>query len=321
MIKKYDYNQITLVSEKISEIKNRAECNTSSCLGSVLECDIPIINAPMVDVADCHSVSEVSKSGGIGLLHRFGPIEDRIAEYISCTYAQYKCSNIGVSIGITEGYKEEFVKFLDHGATLFCVDVANSSSYRVKEAVLSLTKIHPYARFIVGNAMSKAGVDFWDDIDQVVAVRCGVAGGAGCTTKNATGMYHPMASLIQECSKNKKKIIIADGGIREPQDFCKAICLGADLVMVGSVLATCKDSPAKTENGCKIFKGSASQENQKLYKQSPKYIEGKQINLPVSDLTIAQTIVKYQEGLQSSMSYSNAKNLTDYRLFTEIFAL
>jgi IMP dehydrogenase len=319
MIKKYDYNQITLVSDKISEIKNRSECDTSSCLSTILECDIPIINAPMVDVADCHSVSEVSKSGGIGLLHRFGPLENRIAEYISCTYAQYKCSSIGVSIGIGDGHKEEFIKFLDHGANLFCVDVANSSSYRVKESVLALIKIHPYARFIVGNSMSKNGVDFWDDVPQVVAVRCGTSGGLGCTTKNATGMYHPMASLIEDCSKNKPKIIIADGGIREPQDFCKAICLGADLVMIGSVFAACKDSPAKNEGDFKVYKGSASYENQKLYKESPRYIEGKVVKIPNSGLTVAETMVKYKEGLQSSMSYSNAKNLKDYRLFTKVF--
>lgn len=147
---------------------------------------------------------------------------------------------------------------------------------------------------------------------------------SACITKNNTGIYHCMASLINEC-KDSGKTIIADGGIREVGDFCKAIALGADMVMMGSVLAKAHESPAelvwKDDRQHKLFHGSASYENQKIYKETPRYIEGKSVLLEYKSESLSSILNSYFEGLRSSMSYCNATNLEEYRKNVEIRSL
>lgn len=70
-----------------------------------------------------------------------------------------------------------------------------------------------------------------------------------CITSSNTATHYPMASLIDECNKIKKEFmgkehtkIIADGGIRNYSDVIKALALGADYVMIGSLFAKCLES-------------------------------------------------------------------------------
>ena len=55
----------------------------------------------------------------------------------------------------------------------------------------------------------------------------------------------PMFSCMLECAKNANIPLIADGGVKCNGDVAKAICAGADMVMVGGMFAECVDSPAE----------------------------------------------------------------------------
>ena len=101
---------------------------------------------------------------------------------------------------------------------------------------------------IVGNigtgdaakALAKIGVN---------AVKVGIGPGSICTTRIIAGIGIPQLSAIYEVSKALKGTnipAIADGGIRGPDDMCKAIAYGADVVMLGSTIATTTESPAET---------------------------------------------------------------------------
>lgn len=144
---------------------------------------------------------------------------------------------------------------------------------------------------------------------------------SACTTKNATGILSPMASLLQEISEEAKSYtnkpaIIADGGINSCSNFVKALALGADICMMGSLIAQTKESPAEIAevNGAlfKLYHGSASYEIQSIYKEQPKFIEGAKRYLPYSGETIDELFDKLQDGLLSSMSYFDAKNIIEY---------
>jgi len=131
-----------------------------------------------------------------------------------------------------------------------------------------------------------------------------------------------MPSILLECRKVKEKYnystkIIADGGIRIPADFCKALALGADFVMMGSVLASSEESPAKTlriNSGLKkVFRGSASFSTQIEYsKRKPEYVEGHETMIDYGG-PLEKIIKRFVNGLRSSMSYMNANNLDEYR--------
>ncbi len=173
--------------------------------------------------------------------------------------------------------------------------------------------------------MSKEGILFYKDIKEVLGFRISVASGKACTTKNATGMYYPSVSLLLECRDATDKVLIADGGIKEPQDYCKAIASGADFIMLGSLIAQCKESPAETllreHKEYKLYHGSASFENQKIYKENPKYIEGRTVLLEYHNLSIVDLLNSFQEGLKSSMSYANSRSILEYRNNVEIIQI
>jgi len=88
-----------------------------------------------------------------------------------------------------------------------------------------------------------------------------------CITTSNVSIHYPQASLIDECYKEKKNAktlrddlgepkfdeslfpkIIADGGIRNYDHVIKALALGADYVMIGSVFAQCMESAGVKSN-------------------------------------------------------------------------
>lgn len=118
--------------------------------------------------------------------------------------------------------------------------------------------------------------------------------------------------------ENTAPLIIADGGIQTPSDFCKALCLGAHLIMCGSIFAPTKESAAKVEklNGqlYKRFRGAASFGVQQEYTGTePDFNEGDETLVEYHGVKVEKVIKRFRAGLLSSMSYMNAQTLDDYR--------
>lgn len=307
-MKALDFDNVNLVARELSMVESREDILYLTKLGD--ETTIPILPAPMVDVAGTtlYKAALTHHSAFIPFIHRFQSQLEQL----------YQAKEFGLPCYISVGLDTSLDYYLDKGYDKFCLDVANGYNIRVGNYLADAPKC---AKFVVGNVCSKEGFAYLQRFHNVVGVRVGVAGGTGCTTKDATGVYHPMISLLQECRKVKKDkfntAIIADGGINSPDRACKALAFGADLVMMGSQFGQCKESPAKivtiNSKSFKEFSGSASEEIQKIYKEEPKYIEGRTVLLPYNNEAVSSMIDRYLEGLRSSMSYMNAVNLQQYR--------
>jgi IMP dehydrogenase len=299
-------SDIVLVPRKISRIDSRNDVSLKIAFGDKkLNC--PIIASPMKDVCDGHVSLVIEKMGGLGIINRFMPIEDQVKEFLICPDA-------ACAIGVNGDYIERCNTLNKEGCRLFCIDVANGATSLVEKTLLVFRDLF----FIVGNVASKECFEWLESFPNVIAIRVGIAGGSACTTKTATGISRGLASSIMECYKVRKRaLIIADGGVHMPSDMCKSIACGADLVMLGKSIASTTDSPAKItkENGqaCKIYCGSASFEVQKNYRDIPRYIEGETRLLPYTGESLEDLISRFCDGLRSSMSYFNAKNLEEYR--------
>ena len=301
-----DFKDIVLTPNVISTIPSRNGIDISSKIGS-LKLTIPIIASPMKDVCNGYVQKTMHDIGAMGVLHRFSTVEEQVKEY-----------NYGyAAIGINGDYIDRFNALYDKGCRYFLLDVANCQNIIVKQALEELLKIHS-VEFIIGNISSEQcfkEIQYWPG---VVGLRVGVASGSACTTKNSTGVYTPMVSLINACQKIRttQVAIIADGGIKEASDFCKAIAVGADAIILGGEIAKTTDSPAELiqQDGkyYKIYHGSASFAIQKIYKEIPRYIEGEQRLLPYNKETISSLIQRYSDGIQSSMSYFNARNIDQF---------
>jgi IMP dehydrogenase len=83
------------------------------------------------------------------------------------------------------------------------------------------------------------------------ALRVGIGPGAACITQEQLGVGRAQASAVWDCSQETEKLkkngfkmpVIADGGIKKPSDIVKALALGAQTVMMGSMLAGLEESP------------------------------------------------------------------------------
>lgn len=326
----YDLDDICLIPRVVSTIRSRDEVKPSVELFPGVTLTVPIIAAPMMDVCNGVFALKMRELGGFGFIHRFSSVGEQVKEF----YDSDKQG--GCAIGTGDDFLARYNALYNAGCRWFCLDIANGSSEIVETTLNMVRREMDHVHWMVGNIASKESLHFINLLP-VNAVRVGIAGGGGCTTKNATGIYHPMASLLQECKEYSQPWsmapkIVADGGINSPDRMCKALALGADCVMMGSALAIAKESPAQKVNATKyrfpndhygfypnpppldsaIFRGSASFEIQKEYRE-PRYIEGKEILLPYKGESLEEIITKFMNGLRSSMSYFNARTLEEYR--------
>jgi IMP dehydrogenase/GMP reductase len=228
------------------------------------------------------------------------------------------------------------------------IDIANGHMRIVKELLEQSKEI--YGRnlvIMVGNcanpltylSLAQSGADY---------VRMGIGNGAGCLTTVQTGVGYPMASLIHETAKiqqerNLSTKIVADGGFKKYADVIKALALGADYVMLGSIfnkaLESCgetyegnKKYDSWTEPGDKVdqysfdtliqfeagkkfykkFRGMSTKEVQKsLGKTDLKTSEGISKMQPV-EYTLGGWTENFKDYLKSAMSYTDCLTIGEF---------
>ncbi len=312
------YDQISLVPVHVSSLFHRAEADTSVQFGPV-KLGVPIIAAPMPDVSNGTMAYVLDGLQSLGFIHRFQSLEKQKEEMLLLGHEMFHYPawhpRVGIAISLTD--YDEVVKWFYPSLKIFCLDTANGASEMVREAVGRLKDAYPDIFIITGNVATAEAfyqVQEWG----VDAIRVGIAGGSVCETRTETGIYSPMATSVYACNLAKRKaLLIADGGIRTPADMCKALALGADVVMMGGALAGTQEAPGPViqvdGKKYKRLAGAASYVTQKESKGSePEYIEGSETLVPYRG-SVEKVISRFAAGLRSSMSYADARTLEEYR--------
>lgn len=136
---------------------------------------------------------------------------------------------------------------VDAGVDLLVVDTAHGHSRNVLEMVKTIKKKYPECQILAGNiatgAAAQALIDAGAD-----AVKVGIGPGSICTTRIVAGVGVPQITAIMDVAEvtGKNGIpLVADGGIRYSGDVAKAIAVGANVVMAGSLLAGTDESPGE----------------------------------------------------------------------------
>lgn len=254
---KYSYGDVMVVPEVVSTISSRKECNPfvdTKANGYHSELSdgtyLPIFTAPMPNVVDdkCADIYDICHI--IPILPRN---DDKQLEFLKRgSWVALSLSEFTDYFGINS---QKSTELFNDGATYYVViDVANGHMQNML-TIIKEAKTRFGSKLIVmaGNVANpktyrhyyNAGVDY---------IRCGIGSGFCCITSTNVGVHYPLASLIDDIANEKRKLIkrgipqdklpkiVADGGIRNYSDVIKALALGADFVMVGSLFAKCLES-------------------------------------------------------------------------------
>ena len=240
---KYSYNDVMVEPAILSTIEHRAECNPYDENGM-----LPLFTAPMDSVVNKKNFEMFEKNGIIPILPRTENLVDRLF---------YACHNKWAAFSLQE-FEEEFTngKYITADNIKALIDIANGHVARLYELVRKAKSIYgDKIQVMVGNIANPETYRVCVE-SQVDYVRCTIGTGQGCITCSNTAIGYPIASLINEIyeikqeyiekgvDKNSLPRIIADGGVRNYSDIIKALALGADYVMVGSVFARMLESAA-----------------------------------------------------------------------------
>lgn len=228
---------------------------------------------------------------------------------------------VGAAIGVGEDYFERARGVIEAGADAVFIDAATGHTKRVLSVIERLNS--EFSKPVVaGNVVTADGAA--DLIAAgAAAVKVGVGPGSICTTRVIAGVGTPQFSAIKNAAKVCRDAgvpLIADGGIRYSGDVVKAMAAGADLVMLGSLLAGCRESPGEMVNyqgrAWKEYRGMGSLKAMRKgsgdrYGQnsSGKLVaEGVEARVPYRG-PLADTVFQLLGGLRSGMGYVGAENL------------
>ncbi len=171
---------------------------------------------------------------------------------------------VGAAVGVDATSRERVAALVQAGVDLVTVDSAHGHSKNVITMVADIHKNFPDVILVAGNVVTPEGTEALITAGADV-VKVGVGPGSICTTRIVSGVGMPQITAVKVCAEAAKrhgKTIIADGGIKYSGDITKALALGANTVMVGSLLAGADESPGETilyqGRSYKVYRGMGS---------------------------------------------------------------
>lgn len=327
---KFDFDDILLTPE-LSNITSRSQ---------VIPYDIndmlPLMTAPMDTVIDINNANTFIENK----IYSVMPRGERETD-ISCNRSYWYSYGLDEFQDIFLNSKLDFYD-VDCNKFYALIDVANGHMQLIIDLIKRAKSMYgEQIVLMVGNIASprafqylgEAGADY---------IRCGIGGGQACLTTVNTGVGYPMASLISECFSLKENMvnkpkIVADGGFKKYSDIIKALALGADYVMLGSILNKSLEScaPTKLQVGNNIiesdipdlkidrmikegklvkeFRGMSTKAVQSKWGKSEiKTAEGITTYNKV-EYKLATWVENFESYLRSAMSYTNSFSLDEFK--------
>jgi IMP dehydrogenase len=267
------------------------------------------------------------KIGGVGCIHRFVDIDlqcefvKNVADFRDINLDQEEwlteCDSIPImaAVGVKDDFLERAQELVKAGANVLLIDVAHGFHTNVAHAALALRKnLSQNVNIIVGNIVTEDAAEYFYDME-VDGLRVGIGGGAVCRTRTRTGFGVPNVTAIMDCVKGSRGrcAIIADGGIRNSGDMVKAFAVGANTVMIGSLLAGTEETPGKIKDihgkKYKTYRGSASAEIKLEKTGVARHVEGESVNVKYKG-PVANVLQDLIDGIKSGLSYNGSVRLS-----------
>ena len=331
------YDDIQLVPA-FSNIKSRQNIKLHTLLSERYGLLNPIVASPMDTVCEFEMAYKMAELGGVGCIHRFMSIKEQrdiverlyvsiygdgfggnIAESWGVMYddwhAEMKLVPIMAAIGVQEEDKKRAKALVEGGANVLLIDVAHGHHQNVLDMIHWCKENLPeHVDIIAGNIATAEAAEHLQSYG-ANGLRVGIGGGSLCTTRIKTGFGVPNVSSLEEIANVSNVPIMADGGLRTSGDISKALAVGADNVMLGSLLAGTDEAPGQiveTPKGLyKRYRGSASLETKVTHGQAARNVEGEATTIPYKG-GVKFIVNGLLDGVKSALSYAGADNLSLY---------
>jgi GMP reductase len=351
-----DFNDILIkpavqsdIISRYKEIDTKTDAHVKNNMNSKHRM-LPLMTAPMSSVVDETCIEQFLKQGIVVVLPRTVKYGHPLS-YIS--------PNVYYSYSISDFNKLNFAgEVIKDYPTNILIDIANGHMKQILDSVKRAKTFNPNLNIMVGNVANPETYKIYAESGVVDSVRIGIGNGNGCLTTQQTGVGFPMASLIEECYYIKREIInehihynrkdkintvsaiIADGGMKDYSDIIKALGLGADFVMAGSIFNKALESAGETylneeklpkkvaydlySEGVELKKQyygmSTKLAQKKMGAEKTKTSEGVVRYRPV-EYTLAGWVENFDSYLRSAMSYSDSRTLDEFRKKTEFIQI
>jgi IMP dehydrogenase len=244
----------------------REETSFKTRLTRNIEIDLPFVSSPMDTVTDWEMAQKLSELGAVGVVHSNQSAEEQACSvYNACELAE-ETVLIGAAVSTREDDRDRISSVVESGAKFVVIDTAHGWSKFQLKTIDWIKTNFPQIDVIAGNvvtsyqtkALIQAGAD---------GIRVGMGPGSICTTQEMMAVGRAQATAVHRCAwaarmqgrdSNGNYIpVIADGGIKNSGHITKALLLGANTVMMGSMFAGCNEAPGWV-NHRKTYRGMAS---------------------------------------------------------------
>lgn len=313
-----------LLQPQHSDIDSRSEVNLATTIAPGIDLSIPLITVNMDTVTGVDMAISIYKLGGIGLIGRFDAPVVQATKIEAVTKAGAKC--IGV-IGVKEDQLDRAEKLVRAGSIALHLDIAHAHSRQAIDIIKACKNRFPKIPFIAGTiATYEAAIDLYEA--GADSLKVGIGGGSICITRINAGSGVPQITAISECvrARNQKfpdRFVLADGGAANSGDIVKALAVGANAYMGGSLFAGTDEAPGdkividgrmyKEYNGStsraeklrQIEKDAAGKHEKYVY-----HVEGVEAMVPYKG-PVADIVEGLCAGIRSGYSYSGARNIKE----------
>lgn len=236
---------------------------------------------------------------------------------------------VGAAVGVSASTLERVDALVNANVDVIVVDSAHGHSKGILDTVRSIRAKYPDLQLVAGNIVTGEAAKSLIEAG-ANAVKVGIGPGSICTTRVVAGVGVPQITAIMEVAETARKMgasVIADGGIKFSGDIVKAIAAGADCVMLGSLLAGCREAPGEEViyqgRRFKVYvgmgslaamaRGSSDRYFQSGVKQAKKLVpEGIEGRIAYKG-ELSDTIYQLCGGVRSGMGYCGCSNLEELR--------
>ncbi len=310
--KGYTFDDVLIVPNH-SEVLSRGAPNLKCQVTKNYYLEAPIVSANMDTITEKEMAMAMGKIGGLGIIHRFmDPMEQ--SKQVKEVKEYFQKENINLPVSASIGVKKESLDraraLVDSGADIITIDIAHGDSKMMLDILGPLKKNYPSVDVIAGNVATEEGCKTLIE-EGADCIKVGIGPGSMCTTRIITGCGVPQLTAIRLCVEMAKKYkvpLIADGGIKNSGDIVKALSIGANTVMLGSMLSGTLETPGEIHNGKKTYRGMASKSAQISWRGTmPQGMAPEGVTTTVSCKgPVNEVLGEILGGVRSGMSYLNA---------------